>query len=246
VSKEALRGSFKGSSDQPTRQDEEIRSMRFSSHLWHKIEGIMGKIFAHPFLTGLTDGSLGEKAFRHYVVQDALYLRDYARGLALLAAKSPQDEWTAMFSEHAKIALVVERALHESFFKDWDLNEEQVYAMTPAPFNLLYTSYLLRVAYDRPFHEALAAFLPCYWIYWEVGKTLEKNGSPNEMYQRWIDTYSSDEFAEVTRQVIEIMDQVAEGLTEQQRKHAATHFLMTSRFEYLFWDMGYSQQGWPI
>lgn len=220
--------------------------MRFSSYLWQSIEGIMGKILAHPFLTGLTDGSLDEKAFRHYVVQDALYLKDYARGLALLAAKSPKDEWTTMFSEHAKIAIVVERALHESFFKDWDLSEEQVYAMTPAPFNLLYTSYLLRVAYDRPFHEGLAAFLPCYWIYWEVGKILEKNGSPKEMYQRWIDTYSSEEFADVTRQVIGITDQVAEGLTEQQRESAATHFLMTSRFEYLFWEMGYSLQDWPI
>jgi thiaminase/transcriptional activator TenA len=221
-------------------------NMSFSSFLWQSIEGIMSKILAHPFVRGLTDGTLDEDAFRHYVIQDALYLKDYARGLALLAAKSPEDDWTTMFSEHAKIAIIVERALHESFFKEWDLSEKQVYATPMAPNNLLYTSYLLRVAYERPFHEGLGAFLPCYWVYWEVGKALEKNGSAREAYQRWIDTYSSEEFGDVTRKVIGIMDRVADGLTEEQRKRVAGHFLMTSRFEYLFWDMGYNRQDWSI
>lgn len=220
--------------------------MSYSSRLWQSVDGIMGRIHAHPFLTGLTDGELSPEAFRHYVIQDALYLRDYARGLALLAAKSPEDDWTTMFSEHAKIAIVVERALHESFFAAWNLTEGEVYATPPAPNNLLYTSYLLRVAYERPFHEGLTAFLPCYWIYWEVGKELEKKGSSNPLYQQWIDTYSSEEFAEVTRQVIGIVDRVAETLTDEQRAQAAEHFVMTARFEYLFWEMGYTLQQWPI
>ena len=219
---------------------------RFSDTLWQRIEGIYRHILAHPFLTGLTDGGLSEDAFRFYATQDALYLRDFARGLSLLAAKAPTDDVMIMFSEHAKNAIVVERALHGSFFKDWGLTPQDVYATPLAPNNVLYTSYLLRVAYERPFHEGLGAFLPCYWIYWEVGKELERRGSSVSIYQRWIDTYASAEFGDIVQQVIALLDQVAETLTVAAREEVAKHFVMTSRFEYLFWDMGYRRQAWEI
>lgn len=220
--------------------------MTFTEHLFQSIQGIYQRILAHPFLRGLTDGSLSEEAFRFYVIQDALYLRDFARGLALLAAKSPEDAWVVMFAEHAKTAIEVERALHESFFQAWRLTPQEVYATPPALNNLLYTSYLLRVAYERPYYEGLGAFLPCYWIYWEVGKALEREGSPHELYRRWIDTYASEEFGGVVRQVIAAMDQVAQELTAAQKARVEEHFVMTSRCEYLFWDMGYTQQRWII
>jgi thiaminase/transcriptional activator TenA len=218
----------------------------FSDTLWQRIEGIYRRILAHPFLTGLTDGTLAEDAFRFYAVQDALYLRDFGRGLALLAAKSPTDDAMIMFSEHAKIAMVVERALHGSFFAQWGLTPQEVYATPLAPNNVLYTSYLLRVAYDRPFHEGLGAFLPCYWIYWEVGKELEKRGSSVSVYQRWIDTYASAEFGNTVQQVIALVNRLADSLTAEDKERMAAHFVMTSRFEYLFWDMGYRRQAWEV
>jgi thiaminase/transcriptional activator TenA len=218
----------------------------FSETLWQRIEGIYQRILAHPFLTGLTDGTLTEDAFRFYAIQDALYLRDFARGLALLAAKSPADDMTVMFSDHAKNAIVVERALHGSFFADWGLTPQDVYATPMAPNNVLYTSYLLRVAYERPFHEGLGTFLPCYWIYWQVGKELENRGSAVPTYQRWIDTYASAEFGDVVQQVIALTDSVAETLTAEDKERVGQHFVMTSRFEYLFWDMGYRRQAWEV
>ena len=218
----------------------------FSATLFARIAGIYQRILAHPFLTGLTDGTLSEAAFRFYAMQDALYLRDFARGLALLAAKSPADDAVIMFCEHAKTAIVVERALHESFFAAWGLDTQAVYATPMAPNNLLYTSYLLRVAYERPFPEGMGAFLPCYWIYWEVGKELEKRVSPVPVYQRWIDTYASAEFGNTVQQVLALTDQVADTVTTADRERIAQHFIMTSRFEYLFWDMGYRQQAWEI
>lgn len=218
----------------------------FSETLWQCIAGIYQRILTHPFLKGLTDGTLPEDAFRFYAVQDALYLRDYARGLVLLASKAPTDDAMIMFGEHARTAIVVERALHESFFAEWGLAHQDVYATLPAPNNLLYTSYLLRVAYDRPFHEGLGAFLPCYWIYWEVGKELEKRGSPVSVYRRWIDAYASAEFGSTVREVIDLMNRIAETLTAEEREKVTDHSVMTSRFEYLFWDMGYRCQTWEL
>ena len=133
--------------------------MKFTESLWISIGDIYDKILKTPFYPWADGWSLDEEAFRFYVVQDALYLKDFARGLALLGAKAPEDQWLMMFIEHARDVIVVERALHESFFKDWRLTDEDVYSTPMAPTNLLYTSYLLRTAYDRPFPEILGCLL---------------------------------------------------------------------------------------
>jgi thiaminase (transcriptional activator TenA) len=220
--------------------------MKFTESLWVSIGDIYDRILRHPFILGLTEGTLDEEAFRFYVIQDALYLKDYARGLALLGARAPQDQWLMMFTEHARDVIVVERALHESFFKDWQMNDEDVYSTPMAPTNLLYTSYLLKTAYERSFPETLGCFLPCYWVYWEVGKELEKRGSPKGLFRRWIQTYSSEQYAAIVRQVLGVMDQVARGMKEDDLRLIRNHFRMTSKLEYLFWDMGFHTQTWGI
>jgi thiaminase/transcriptional activator TenA len=219
--------------------------MAFTKELWGSIEPIYAAILRHPFLRGLTDGSLPRESFKFYAVQDALYLREFARALSLAGARAPQDDWIIMFNEHAAGALKVERSLHESFFQEFGLTSQAVASTPLAPTNLAYTSYLLAVAYGSPFHEALAALLPCYWIYWEVGKELERAGSADPLYKRWIGTYASEEFGSVVRAVLSATDQVAEGLRPQERERMKAHFVATSRYEWMFWDMGLRREAWP-
>ena len=220
--------------------------MSTTAALWRAIEPIYAAILAHPFLRGLTDGSLDRDAFRFYAVQDALYLRDFARALALAGARASREDWIIMFNEHAAGALKVEMTLHESFFKDFGLSPDDVAATPLAPTNAAYTSYLLAVAYGRPFHEAVAALLPCYWIYWEVGKTLERAGSRDPLYARWIGTYASEEFGAVVRAVLACTDMLAAGLGEGERDAMRRHFVTTSRYEWMFWDMGWRRETWPV
>ena len=220
--------------------------MSTTGELWRAIEPIYAAILAHPFLRGLTDGSLPGETFRFYAVQDALYLRDFARALSLAAAHAPREEWIIMLNEHAAGALTVERTLHESFFKDWGLTPEAVAATPLAPTNVAYTSYLLAVASGRPFHEAIAALLPCYWIYWEVGKTLERASSRDPLYARWIGTYASEEFGAVVRAVLACTDSLAAPLGDDDRLAMRRHFVTTSRYEWMFWDMGWRREAWPV
>jgi thiaminase/transcriptional activator TenA len=220
--------------------------MTFSQVLFHRIEDIYARILAHPFVHGLTDGSLAQEAFQFYAVQDALYLREFSRGLSVLAAKAPEEEAAILFNDSAKNAIVVERALHGSFFAQWGLSTEAVLATPMAPNAMLYTSYLLRVAYERPFYEGLGAFLPCFWIYWEVGKALVNQGSPVPIYHQWIQTYASEAFANTVQRVLALTDRVANELTDAQRNRTAEHFVMASRLEYMFWEMGYRRQSWDI
>lgn len=227
-------------STQPVRSAQSL-----TAQLWRSIEGIFAEILAHPFIAGLTDGSLPEDAFRFYVVQDALYLTRYARALSLCAAKAPRDEAIRMFNEHAAGAIAVERSLHESFFAEFGISPQEVAATPLAPANLAYTSYLLAVAYGGSFAEALGAVLPCYWIYWEVGKALIARGSPNRLYQRWIGTYGGEEFAAIVQAVLDLTDALVPELGPADYRAMTEHFIMTSRYEWMFWDMGYRQERWP-
>src|SRR5918996_3302597 len=111
--------------------------------LWREIDGPYRAILEHPFILGLSDGDLSEEAFRFYVVQDAHFLRAFARTLGVVAARSPDEGDIAMFCEHAGGALEVERALHESFFVDFDMREEDVFFFNDTATTEIYTSYLL-------------------------------------------------------------------------------------------------------
>jgi thiaminase/transcriptional activator TenA len=213
--------------------------------LWNSITPIYEAILDHPFLRGIADGTLNEKAFRFYVVQDAHYLRDYARALSICSARAPREDDILMFAQHASGAIEVERSLHESFFADFGLSDEDVAAEPVAPTTLAYTSYLLATAYGGDFSDALAAVLPCYWIYWEVGKELSRTASPNPLYQRWIDTYGGEEFGSIVTEALELTDRVGSSVSEMQRSRMRSHFITTSRYEWMFWDMGYSQEQWP-
>src|ERR687897_1971786 len=173
-----------------------------SAELWSRIEGTYGAILEHPFVAGLTDGSLERDRFRYYVIQDAHYLREYARALSVCGAKAPAEPEIAMFNQHAAGAIEVERSLHEGFFRDLAVSAEELSATPLAPTNRAYTSYLLATAYGGSFAEALGAVLPCYWIYWEVGKALIDRGSPDPLYQHWIETYGGEEVAGVVRAVL--------------------------------------------
>src|SRR2546425_5979813 len=220
--------------------------MAFSQELWQSIGPVYAAILRHPFVRGLMDGSLPRESFQFYAVQDALYLREFARALSLVAARAPEDSWIIMFNEHAAGALKVERELHEGFFKEFGLGPGDVASTPLAPTNLAYTSYLLAVAHTAPFHEAVAALLPCYWIYWEVGKALERSGSPDSLYARWIGPPASTEFGGVVEAVLDCADALARELKPAEREAMRRHFVTTSRYEWMFWDMGLRRETWPV
>lgn len=216
------------------------------SSLWSSIEGVYGAILAHPFLTGLTDGSLDRAAFQHYVLQDALYLRDYARALAVCAARAPADDDIAMFCQHAAGAIAVERQLHEGFLADFGLDPSVLETTRPSPTTLAYTSYLLASVYGGSFPEALGAVLPCYWIYAEVGRALLERSSPDPLYRRWVDTYGGEEFAAVVAAVLALTDRIGAELSPAETARVTERFVTTSRYEWMFWDAGWRRETWPV
>ena len=130
----------------------------FTSELWQGIGDIYRGILVHPFLTGLTDGSLPHGTFAFYVVQDALYLRQYAQALAAVASRAPDAAGTEMFARHAADAVAVEQALHKSLLADLGIDPAAASAAKPAPTNLAYTSYLLAAIYGGSYADGVGRF----------------------------------------------------------------------------------------
>ncbi len=219
---------------------------RVRGRLWGAMQGIFDRILAHPFVAGLTDGSLPREAFAHYVVQDALYLVDYARALALVGAKAPDEHAIAMFAGHARGALEVERSLHAGLFREMGITDDQVRATPATPTTLAYTSYLLRSCHQGSFAEGLAAVLPCYWIYAEVGARLLARSSPDPLYARWIATYGGEEFGEIVADVLALVDRVGESASAAQLAAMGAHVVTTARYEWMFWDAGWRRETWPV
>ncbi|WP_281689623.1 thiaminase II [Pseudonocardia thermophila] len=220
--------------------------MRTRDLLWSDVEHIHAAILAHPFVTGLTDATLPRPAFRYYVVQDAHYLRGYAKALAACAAKAPDAAATSMFAEHAAGAIAAERDLHASLMADLGSSVEEAAAEPVTPATQAYVSYLLATVHDGSYAEAVAAVLPCYWIYAKVGAALLEAGSPDPLYQRWIEMYGGDAYQAVVDAVLDETDRIgaAAGATELERMR--THFTVTSRYEWMFWDAAWRQETWPI
>ncbi|RGD60651.1 thiaminase II [Kitasatospora xanthocidica] len=217
-----------------------------TEELWAAIEPVYAEILAHPFLAGLTDGTLPREAFRHFVVQDSHYLRDYARALAVCAAKAPGEQDVRAFADDAVGALAAEQGMHAEFLTAFGGSAEEAAAEPVLPTTRAYTSYLLATVYGGSFAEALGAVLPCYWIYARVGEALLAQGSPDPLYAKWISTYGDEAFQSVVRRVLALTDRLGEELSAAERRKVVGHFVTTSRYEWMFWDAAWRGERWPV
>jgi len=220
--------------------------MSFSDNAWQQIEGLYAAILELPFNQELAAGTLSRERFTFYMLQDAHYLTYFARALAVTAARAPDNDALIQFAGSAREAVVVERALHGGFFKQYGITPAEAEAAEPSPTCAHYTHYLLALAHNAPYEVAVAALLPCFWIYWEVGKHLLEIAQPNNPYQAWIDTYADEAFADGVKKVIAISDQVASTTTPATQTDMRQAFVRASQLEWMFWDSAYRLERWPV
>lgn len=214
--------------------------------LWSDITDLYQSICDHPYITGLTDGSLRHEQFRHYIVQDDHYLRGYARALASCAAKAPDAAETVMFAQHANEAIIAEQEAHAELLTGLGCSAEEAAAQPVRPTTEAYVSYLLSVTQLGSYAEAVAAVLPCYWIYARVGEHLQERGSPDALYQRWIDMYAGEEFTTMVEAVLEATDRAGARASQHELDLMRRHFRAAARYEWMFWDAAYRLEDWPV
>ncbi|WP_336649222.1 bifunctional hydroxymethylpyrimidine kinase/phosphomethylpyrimidine kinase [Microbacterium sp. MMO-23] len=207
---------------------------------WSSIAPIRRAIADLPFLRRLADGSLPEAPFRAYLAQDALYLRDYARTLAEAARLAPDSAEQAFWAHSAEQSVIGELQLHASL-----LSPEGIGAATfraePVPATTAYLDHLRGAAFDGDYRVLIAALLPCFWIYADVGTRLHAQAKADPVrpyavhpFAEWLDEYADPRFAEATEEAIRIVSAHAAAADPVTRERMRVAFVRSSEHERAF------------
>jgi thiaminase/transcriptional activator TenA len=216
--------------------------MKFTDYLWEDASLVYEKIQSHPFNQELKEGTLPVEKFKFYIYQDSLYLADFAKALALTGTRANGSQELLDFLQFAQNAILVERALHISYFKEYDIDFDG----GKAPGCFAYTNYLLATCAYGSYEVAVAALLPCFWIYKRVGDYIYANQKSPNPYQNWIDAYAGEDFAKSVEKAIAICDTLAENASESTKARMKEAYLMASKLEYVFWDSAYRLEEWKV
>ncbi|HEV8672560.1 MAG TPA: thiaminase II [Methylomirabilota bacterium] len=201
----------------------------------------------HPFVRGLGDGSLDVERFEHWVRQDYRFLIEYCRLFGLAAARAPDLETLARFADLLQATARTEMDLHRAYAREFGISAAELEREPMAPTTRAYTDFLIRVAATGDVAELAAALLPCLWGFAEIGLALKARGLPAEpRYAKWIEMYADPQFVALAEWCRELMDRLAAGVPEAQRRRIEEAFLTSSRYEYLFWEMAWRRETWPV
>lgn len=219
---------------------------RFSENAWQANLPLFEKTRDMPFNRELAEGSLPEEKFRHYMIQDAHYLEGFARGLSLVAAKGWQADDVVQFAKAAEVAIIVERELHAEYFERFGVTPDQFAATELSPTCNHYVSFLRATCAQEPFEVGLAALLPCFWIYREVGRTIHTDAHPDNPYSAWIDTYAGKDFADAVDAVIATLGAVAAQCSARSIERMHLAYRCSAQLEWMFWDSAHRLETWPV
>ena len=222
--------------------------MNFSEHLRQIAAPIWKAQLHHPFVVALGKGTLAPKKFRYYILQDARYLEELAKVFAAGAAKAEDADTATRFAQLVNDTIVVERGLHESYGKQWKLTAQEMRSTPLSPTNYAYCRHMRSVTQTGTLGEITVVALPCAWVYCEVGQHLLAKGPPKSShpYRDWLNLYGSPEFADVAKWMRTIVNRCAKQAGKAEKTRMEEAFLISSRYEWMFWDMAWREEVWPI
>ncbi|WP_372843306.1 thiaminase II [Psychrobacter sp.] len=191
----------------------------------------------HDFVKQLTAGTLAADSFRHYLVQDYLYLIQYTRVMALSVYKSDTLAQMRVGQAGINAMLDMEIAMYLDFCRQWNIPLAQVENSPESAVTIAYSRYILDAAMSGSLAELYAAIAPCLMGYGEIGKRIKDEGFiTGNPYQPWIDVFSSEEFQVITAQnEAQINTLLAEASPAQADKFQRL-FNNAARMEVNFWQ----------
>lgn len=196
----------------------------------------------HPFVRELAAGTLAADNFRHYLIQDYVFLIHFSRAWALAVYKA---EHLSDMRDAAGVLhglLDHEMGLHVQYCESWGIDPQALECTEEAVGNMAYTRFVLERGLAGDLLDLLVALAPCVCGYAEVGRTRISapetvlEGNP---YRNWLELYAGDEFQQLAASVERQMDRLAqERATPQRFPSLARTFGQATRLEIGFWDMG--------
>ncbi len=217
--------------------------MTTTQRLFDATREIWARCYVHPFVKGIATGTLDREKFRYYIIQDYLYLQDYAKAFAIGIAKAKSQEMTALFSGYIAQLTGSEMNIHHGYMGKFAVTQAELDGAPRALDNLSYTSYMLRVAYEEGEAEILTAILACACSYEAIAKNMVENDPDcvnHSFYGEWVAGYAAEAYAKENRVLVHMLDELTRNYSEQQLRHLTDIFVTCSRYEYLFWELSWN------
>ena len=219
--------------------------MSFSRGLKAKASKVWEEGYNHPFVQELGKGTLDREKFKFYLLQDYLYLIQYAKVFAIAAVKSDTEELMTKFSTSQYLILAKEMDVHRGYMAGFGVTREEILSVKPSLYNSAYTASMLAFGQTGGLAELLAAVFPCAWTYADYAKRLKEQYSgclEGNIYKTWIENYAGDNFSESFEWFYGALDNMVSNMTDKQREKITEIFISSVEFEYLFWDMAYKRR----
>jgi thiaminase/transcriptional activator TenA len=206
----------------------------------------------HAFVRQLAAGTLEPASYKHFLIQDYLFLRHFARAWALVAYKADDLNEMRAAAQTVDALINQELRLHVETCAGWGISEQEMAETPEARANMAYTRFVLETGLSGDLLDLLTALAPCVIGYGEIGARLAQDpatvwdGNP---YREWLDLYSGEEFQEVGRAASAQLDRVAAARIGGDATHSPRWpalcriFDQATRLEIGFWDMGLERQG---
>ncbi|MDT2674200.1 thiaminase II [Enterococcus dongliensis] len=202
------------------------------------------KSFEHPFVQSLARGDLAPEIFRYYLLQDRYYLEHFSKLYGYIAKQTIDKEVQAHLQKNAENLKQGELAIREEFFSKLAISEAEILTPPIAPTAYHYVSHMYRQLIEGTPNTAFAGMLPCAWLYQEIGECLITVGSPDPVYQCWIETYAGETAVEGIKKERVLLDRLYEESTEKEQQQMIEAFVISSKLEYAFWEMAMTLEKW--
>ena len=215
--------------------------MRLSEKLRKDAEDIWEKIYLHPFVKEIFEGTLPEHKFRFYILQDYNYLVSSIKNFALLASKTENVKTMRELINMANIEATGEFKGYENFLEKMNLTIEDAESEKQVSEAVSYTSFLFFNSSFKSLEEGITAVLPCYWSYREIARFHKKKLSrnTNTLYKEWAYYYLEDDYLEFVNKIKRLVDEIDSDFPYKKLRDV---FRTSSSYEYMFWDAMYNME----
>ncbi len=222
-----------------------VMNMKTTQRLLHVSKEIWAGYHKHPFVRGIASGTLDREKFQYYMLQDYLYLIDYAKVFAMGAAKAQDKETVRLFGSYMSQILEGEMDLHKGYMKRLGISLEESEQTAMALDNLFYTSYMLRVAYEEGPGEIAAAILSCALSYEVIAKAMIQSdpaSADHPFYGQWVRSYADSGYSDANQKLIDLIERLTADYSETKMQRLEEIFIACSRCESAFWDMAWEMR----
>ncbi len=218
--------------------------MLLSDYLFNESKKIWDEYLKHPFIVEMGQGTLDKEKFRDYLVQDYLYLLDYAKVYAMGLIKSDDVKHMKFFKDSINGIMEDESATHIAYLKELGEDIKTLQRHNIKLENENYTNFMKSIALTGDIQDLIIAVLPCAWSYYYIAKEMKeiyKDKLENNYYAAWIESYSCEEYRMCAKENIDFANELCKNIDDIKKEKLKEIFIKGSLYEMAFWDMAYKE-----